>query len=70
MLMFVMLCERHGYIKNIQSRQGYCNGNSLDIEHLLRYTRQQLTLPIASTERGTITFKRQAWHGDIIYMIL
>ena len=64
---FIIFCEWHSYIKNMRPRQSYCNGNSMclrisihKIEHLLRYMRQELTLPIASTEREPITLRRQA----------
>ena len=69
-----VICELHGYIKNIRPRS-YCNGTSMsscaqsiDIEHSLHYMRQELTLPIASTERAPITFRRQAWYGGVIYI--
>ena len=42
----------------------------MDIEHLLRYLRQELTPPIASTEREPITFRRQAWYGGAISIVL
>ena len=65
MLIHVNFCQRHGYIKDIRPRKSYCNGNSMslrfsimDIEHLLRYMRQELTSSIALTEREPITSRR------------
>ena len=42
----------------------------MDIEHLLRYMSQELTLPVASAEREPISLRRQAWYKGVIYIIL
>ena len=42
----------------------------MDIKHSLHYIRQELTSPIASTEREPMTFRRQAWNGGVIYIIV
>ena len=70
MSIFVVFCKEHGWVRNIRPRQSYCNWNlmslrisSIDIGHFLRYMRQELTSPIASTERELITFGRQACYG-------
>ena len=63
----VIFGKPHGDVKNIHPRQSRCNQNStrllsqpMDIEHSSRYVRQELTLPIASTENKSITFRRLA----------
>ena len=43
--------------------------HSIDIEHSLCHVRQELTSPMASTEREPITIRGQAWYRDV-YMIL
>ena len=46
-----------------------CISQSMNIEHLLRYIRQELTSTIASTVREYITFRLQACYNGVIYII-
>ena len=67
MLIFVIFCEQHGLYKKCPSMMKlfqrqfheFCVSQSMEIGHLLRYMIQELTSPIASTERKPVTFRRQ-----------
>ena len=43
---------------------------SMNLEHLLRYIRRELTAPIALTERELITFRLKASYGCNLHNIV